>query len=252
MKKTIGEKIKEIRIQNNLTMDELAQELGYSSRSTINKIEKGINDISYEKLLLLLKKYEISMNEFLEEDSVSSFECSNKDSNLFISFSARDFGNCYDVAHYKMSENDKYVAFKDLSFHSCSKCDYECFTKKCKYRNDDIYNLINTSLNYKNIILLVPMYCSNPSSLYFVFNERMQDYFNGNNDKWDDFQNKIKIIAIFGSKEETPLFVPTLLNLVKGNKNKLLKIEKHKYKLKFNDKVIDNKQLIKEIDNFMI
>lgn len=31
MKKTIGEKIKEIRIQNNLTMDELAQELVYSS-----------------------------------------------------------------------------------------------------------------------------------------------------------------------------------------------------------------------------
>lgn len=30
MKKTIGEKIKEIRIQNNLTMDELAKELGYS------------------------------------------------------------------------------------------------------------------------------------------------------------------------------------------------------------------------------
>ena len=55
MKKTIGEKIKEIRMQNNLTMDELAEELGYSSRSTINKIEKGINDISYEKLLLLLK-----------------------------------------------------------------------------------------------------------------------------------------------------------------------------------------------------
>ncbi len=42
MKKTIGEKIKEIRIQNNLTMDELAKELGYSSRSTINKIEKGL------------------------------------------------------------------------------------------------------------------------------------------------------------------------------------------------------------------
>ena len=68
MKKTIGEKIKEIRMQNNLTMDELAEELGYSSRSTINKIEKGINDISYEKLLLLLKKYEISMSEFIEDN----------------------------------------------------------------------------------------------------------------------------------------------------------------------------------------
>lgn len=252
MKKTIGEKIKEIRIENNLTMDELAEELGYSSRSTINKIEKGINDISYEKLLLLLKKFEISMDEFLEEKDESSFECISKDSNLFISFSGRDFGNCYDIAHHKMNENDTYVAFKDLSYHSCSKCNYECFKKQCKYRNDDIYKLISASFQYNNIILLVPMYCSNPSSLYFVFNERMQDYFNENSEKWDAFVNKIKIIAIFGSEEETPLFIPTLLQLVNGNQNKLLKIERHKYKLKLNDKVITNKQLLEELDDFSL
>ena len=145
MKKTIGEKIKEIRMQNNLTMDELAKELGYSSRSTINKIEKGINDISYEKLLLLLKKYEISMSEFIEDNDELVLECPSKDSKIFISFSARDFGNCYDVAHHKMNERDRYVAFKDLSYHSCSKCNYECFTKICKYRNDDIYQLIDAS-----------------------------------------------------------------------------------------------------------
>lgn len=250
MKKTIGEKIKEIRIENNLTMDELAEELGYSSRSTINKIEKGINDISYEKLLLLLKKFKISMDEFLEEKDESSFECPSKDSNLFISFSARDFGNCYDIAHHKMNENDRYVAFKDLSYHSCSKCNYECFKKQCKYRNDDIYELIDASFQFKNIILLVPMYCSNPSSLYFAFNERMQDYFNENSDKWDEFVNKLNIIAIFGSEEETPQFIPTLLSLLNGNKNKLLKIERHRYKQKLNDKVINNKQLLKIIDDF--
>ena len=61
------------------------------------------------------------------------------------------------------------------------------------------------------------MYCSNPSSLYFVFIEIMQDYFNENSEKWDAFVNKIKIIAIFGSEEETPLFIPTLLQLVNGN-----------------------------------
>ena len=82
MKKTIGEKIKEIRIQNNLTMDELAKELGYSSRSTIKKIESGINDISYEKLLLLLKKYKISMDEFVENDNELSLKCPSKDSNI--------------------------------------------------------------------------------------------------------------------------------------------------------------------------
>ena len=251
MKKTIGEKIKEIRMQNNLTMDELAKELGYSSRSTINKREKGINDISYEKLLLLLKKYEISMSEFIEDNDELVLDCPNKDSKIFISFSARDFGNCYDVAHHKMNERDRYVAFKDLSYHSCSKCNYECFTKKCKYRNDDIYKLIDASLKFKNIVLLVPMYCSNPSSLYFVFNERMQDYFSKNSDKWDAFVSKIKIIAIFGSEKETPLFVPTLSQLVNGDNNKILKIERHVFNLKMKDRVIDNSSILKNIDLFL-
>lgn len=252
MKKTIGEKIKEIRIQNNLTMDELAKELGYSSRSTIKKIESGINDISYEKLLLLLKKYKISMDEFVENDNELSLKCPSKDSNIFISFSARNIGNCYDVAHYKMNDNDRYIAFKDLSYHSCSKCSYECLSKKCKYRDDDIYNLIDASIKFKKIILLVPMYCSNPSSMYFVFNERMQDYFNENKDKWNTFIDKIKIIAIFESEEETPLFIPILLQLINDNKDKLLKIEINKYKLKIIDKIIDNKILLKEIDDFLI
>ena len=61
------------------------------------------------------------------------------------------------------------------------------------------------------------MYSSKPSSLYFVFIERMQDYFNENSEKLDAFVNKIKIIAIFGSEEETPQFIPTLLQLVNGN-----------------------------------
>ena len=30
----------------------------------------------------------------------------------------------------------------------------------------------------------------------------MQDYFNENSEKWDEFVNKLNIIAIFGSEEE--------------------------------------------------
>ena len=152
MKKTIGEKIKEIRMQNNLTMDELAKELGYSSRSTINKIEKGINDISYEKLLLLLKKYEISMSEFIEDNDELVLECPSKDSKIFISFSARDFGNCYDVAHHKMNERDRYVAFKDLSYHSCSKCNYDKWVPidyKSKRGFHHMYKKIINHIKYK-------------------------------------------------------------------------------------------------------
>ena len=37
----LGNKIKEIRTSNNLTLQEFADSLGYTSKSNITKIEKG-------------------------------------------------------------------------------------------------------------------------------------------------------------------------------------------------------------------
>ena len=48
--KEIGARIKDLRIRNNLTQQELADKLHYKSRSTINKIELGINEIHPTKL----------------------------------------------------------------------------------------------------------------------------------------------------------------------------------------------------------
>ena len=59
----LGEKIKEIRLKEGLSQEEFAKKLGYKSRSTINKIEKGINEISYDKLILLIKKYELETDD---------------------------------------------------------------------------------------------------------------------------------------------------------------------------------------------
>ena len=47
----IGEIIKERRLKLGLTQEQLAQKLGYKSKSTINKIELGINDISQRKIV---------------------------------------------------------------------------------------------------------------------------------------------------------------------------------------------------------
>lgn len=41
----IGSRIKERRIELGMSQDELAEKMGYKSRSTIAKIEKGINDV---------------------------------------------------------------------------------------------------------------------------------------------------------------------------------------------------------------
>ena len=45
------ERIKERRHELNLSQQELAERLGYLSRSSINKIEQGINDIPQSKII---------------------------------------------------------------------------------------------------------------------------------------------------------------------------------------------------------
>ena len=47
---TVGEKILFIRKQLGWTQEELARKMGYKSKSTINKIEMGINDIPQSKI----------------------------------------------------------------------------------------------------------------------------------------------------------------------------------------------------------
>mgnify|MGYP003299291710 CR=1 FL=1 len=65
----LGEKIKEIRINEGLSQEAFAKELGYTSKSTINKIEKGINEISYDKLMLLIDKYNLTLDQIFENKS---------------------------------------------------------------------------------------------------------------------------------------------------------------------------------------
>lgn len=52
---TLGERIKELRIQKGLSQDELALKMGYRTRSSINKIEKGLNIVPLKKLEKLAK-----------------------------------------------------------------------------------------------------------------------------------------------------------------------------------------------------
>lgn len=51
----IGSKIRKKRIELNLSQQELAEKMGYTSRSTITKIEKGENDIPRSKVIEMAK-----------------------------------------------------------------------------------------------------------------------------------------------------------------------------------------------------
>lgn len=47
----IGERILQRRKELGLTQEELAMRMGYKSKSTINKIEKGYNDVSQSNVV---------------------------------------------------------------------------------------------------------------------------------------------------------------------------------------------------------
>ena len=51
----VGDNISKLRKEMGLTQEELAIRLGYKSKSTINKIELGINDISQSKIVRFAK-----------------------------------------------------------------------------------------------------------------------------------------------------------------------------------------------------
>lgn len=64
-KKGIGKRIKLLREELGLSQEELAKLIGYtsaSSRSTINKVELGINDVAQSKL----SKYAMALNTTVE------------------------------------------------------------------------------------------------------------------------------------------------------------------------------------------
>lgn len=67
-KETIGPRIKAFRKGRGLTQSELALALGYSHKSVIAHIEKGESEMSYEKILLLLRTYALDANELFDTE----------------------------------------------------------------------------------------------------------------------------------------------------------------------------------------
>lgn len=172
--------------------------------------------------------------------------------NLLVSFSARENGNCDSIARFIKREEDTFIALRKLNIHSCSNCDYECMSDVCKYRDDDMYNLYESMLKYDRVYLVVPMYCGNPSSLYFVFNERCQDYFM-HNDTYKQLVNKLYIIAVYGSEKESPNYVSTFNQWFDCDEisSHILGIERHNYSQKINDSILDVEEVRESICKFV-
>lgn len=171
---------------------------------------------------------------------------------LILSFSGRAKGNCDCIADFLSEKEDRVVHFRELNVHGCSNCAYECFDGACKYRSDDLFALYESMLSFDKVVLIVPMYCGHPSSLYFVFNERGQDYFM-HRDTYEAIVKKLYIIGVYGSEKETPDFIPCLSKWFEGFPyiNRVLGIERHVYGQKLQDSILNVEEVKEQIRAFM-
>lgn len=170
--------------------------------------------------------------------------------NLIISFSGRSGGNCDDILRFLSKENDTRVYFRELNVHPCSGCAYECFSGGCKYREDDIYGLFESMPLYEKILLIVPMYCGNPASLYFIFNERSQDFFMHNENLYERILSKLYIIGIYGDSRRTPEFLGCFES--SGCSGHVLGIERHPYGQGLEDRILDIGEVQQKLSEFFL
>ena len=63
--KTLGINIRKKREELGMTQQELADKLGYASKSTINKIENGTNDITQSKIIAFAKALNTTVPELM-------------------------------------------------------------------------------------------------------------------------------------------------------------------------------------------
>jgi transcriptional regulator with XRE-family HTH domain len=72
---TIGQRIRDLRIEQNMSQDELATLVGYKTRSAINKIELNERDVKHSQILLFAKALKTTPNYLMgwTDDKSSQF-----------------------------------------------------------------------------------------------------------------------------------------------------------------------------------
>lgn len=83
---TFGERIRIRREELGMSQEDLARKLGYKSRSTINKIELGVNDIGQSKIVAIAKALNTTIRYLFgdseEHETLSSIKLSTQEREL--------------------------------------------------------------------------------------------------------------------------------------------------------------------------
>jgi multimeric flavodoxin WrbA len=125
---------------------------------------------------------------------------------LGIAFSARKKGNCSSSIEYVLARlkeqgfETEIVNAYDHEIKPCSHCDYECFSRELRGKNeqcpiqDDVLKIYGKMKEADIIVLAIPTYGGKAASLYSAFTERAQGIIRS----YEEFKNTIlsKIIGL--------------------------------------------------------
>ena len=70
IKKELSSKIKNLRKNLGMSQQQFAESLGYAHKSMINKIESGTSEMSFEKIIRLIKEYNLNASEFFSAEEI--------------------------------------------------------------------------------------------------------------------------------------------------------------------------------------
>lgn len=102
------DRIRVRREELNLSQDELAKRMGYKSRSTINKIELGINDVSQSKIVAFAEALETTVGYLMgDEDAPKEVESPNLNEEVFALW-----GEIHDLTEGEKKDIMEYIKFK--------------------------------------------------------------------------------------------------------------------------------------------
>lgn len=91
MSNNIGENIRKARLASKMTQEDLANKMGYKSKSTINKIELGINDITQTRIVQFAKVLNTTPAELMGWVEATPEEI--KESDIMADITSRAFRN---------------------------------------------------------------------------------------------------------------------------------------------------------------
>lgn len=173
--------------------------------------------------------------------------------NIIVSFSGRRDGNCDRIAKYISRKDDSVLFMREISTQPCANCDYECMSGQCKYHGDGIYSFLEKFPLVDKVFFIVPMYCGNPSALYFIMSERCQDYFMRNESQYDNIIKKLHIIGVYGNAEEYPDFLNFFARQYnfENVEEHILGLERHKYNQKMKDFLLDEDDVKMKLNEFL-